>query len=120
MPSRALILLGSFAVALAAAHAVADPGAAALPAVDALGPLKAVAAFLQTFGSLGFAVVAGWWGLKKDKETKDLTVRYEAQSQATYNQAVGLVKTMTEALVKMEATVSALRGVIESMERRLE
>lgn len=75
---------------------------------------------LKTGGPYALSVLAGWWGMKKDKEKDELQEAATAAAKATYDQMVTLVAAQTTALVKMEATIAALKDVITAQDRRRE
>jgi outer membrane protein TolC len=95
----------------AAASQVADTGL--------LTPFTVAVEYLKAAGPLGLAVVAGWWGLKKDREKNEATEKALAAAKAAYDQMVTLVAAQTGAMTKTEAALSALKDVISTLERHL-
>lgn len=74
---------------------------------------------LKTGGPFAVAAMAGWWGWKKDREKNDVQEQAISAAKASYDQMVSLVSAQTAAMVKMEATIGALKDVISSLERTL-
>lgn len=92
-----------------------DPGEGALPGL--VGQLVDV---LKAGGPLALAVLAGIWAVKKDREKNTVQEQAITAAKAAYDQMVTLVASQTAALVKMEATVAALKDVITAQDRRRE
>lgn len=74
--------------------------------------------FLKAAGPTGLAVLAGWWGFRKDREKNEAQEKAAAAAKASYDQMVTLVGAQTAAMVKMESTIAALTSVIERMDDR--
>lgn len=83
-------------------------------------PFQAFVDLLKAGGPLSAAVLMGWFALKKDKEAAKAVADGNAQFREIHDQMVGLVSQQTAAMVKMDATITALAKVVESLERRLE
>jgi hypothetical protein len=95
----------------------------ATPAVTGGGgsvvaPFMDFVIFLKTAGPTGLAVLAGWWGFRKDREKNEVQEKATAAAKASYDQMVTLVGAQTAAMVKMEATIAALTSVIQRMDDR--
>lgn len=105
-----------------------DPGAvtqtagavasAAGDGVPMVGLFSDFVNLLKAGGPLALAVLAGWWGFRKDREKNDVQDRATVAAKASYDQMVTLVAAQTTALVKMEATIGALKDVISAQDRR--
>lgn len=97
----------------AAASAGGDGG-------SSIGFLRDIVDLLKTGGPYALSVLAGWWALIKDREKNEAVEKAAAAAKASYDQMVSLVAAQTTALVKMEATIGALKDVIAAQDRRRE
>ncbi len=77
-------------------------------------------AVLKVGGPYALVVFAALWAIKKDREKETVQAAAVAAAKASYDQMVTLVAAQTAALVKMEATLAALKDVITAQDRRRE
>lgn len=103
-------------ILLPIAEAVADAGGGG----DLPGLVGQLVVLIKTGGPLTLAVLAGIWAIRKDREKEEVQKRAVDAAKANYDQMVALVASQTAAMVKMEATVGALKDVITAQDRRRE
>lgn len=84
------------------------------------GLVGEMVALLKAGGPLALAVLAGIWAVKKDREKEAVQAQAAVAAKSVYEQMVTLVAAQTMALVKMEATIGALKDVISAQDRRRE
>lgn len=79
------------------------------PTGDFFGGLLA---FVKAGGPLSLAILAAWWGYRKDLALTKAHEEQAARDRETFAQITALVGASTTAAVKLEAAVVALKDAI--------